>query len=455
MPRFVIAVVLVFACLGCKALREHPVAGPDSGNPSPDRPDRDASTQRHLMDGAPLNGAMDTPGVVDGQGMQGGGSAAVDAPVSCDSSNCGVECGGGVVCEGRCGACCSAADCEEKPGFRASCEMATLTCQYRCPEDMKACGDRCVADEACCTDADCPPMDQKVGACDQSNGRCNWMCAAETKPCGNSGCIPKTGCCTDAECPGNTACQDNACSTSCRSGFKRCGNECIPASMCCRADGCCAHSDCGTCQKCVSGRCVNQGGNDDLKSECASGTCRTGNCNGNGGCGITPNGQQGPGCNGGASCNNQGAKAADSCQDGQCQSPGRMSCRHYDCGSNNRCRTSCPAGTRDTGSSCEECGGSGQQPCSGGTCDPGLVPDGGVCQACGKAFNQPCCPGNTCDPSSGHKCGQKNGQFRCVFPCGVELEYCCDSAPVCPAGTTCKFAPESDPSDPFQKQCLP
>lgn len=179
-----------------------------------------------------------------------------------------------------------------------------------CPAPMRDCNGTCIAAGACCQDSDCPAMATgKVGKCDPTSRSCEYTCGADSKPCGGQ-CLPQAACCDDTGCTDNLACVANSCSTTqCRSGFKRCGTACIANATCCRADGCCSHADCGACQKCASGRCVNQGGNEDLKKECSTGVCRTGTCNGGGACAATPDGQNGPSC----------AGECQSCKAGACE----------------------------------------------------------------------------------------------------------------------------------------
>ena len=303
---------------------------------------------------------------VDAPGMQ------PEAPLPVPDAGCPE---GQRACNGLCGACCTAEHCPVVPGRMATCEAATLTCKYGCPPGSRDCNGQCIAPapEACCGDGECPMMASQVGKCDSSTRKCSYSCAGDTKPCGTT-CIPGGGCCDDNGCPGNRACTSNVCSTTaCRTGFKPCGTECIPMAMCCRADGCCSNTDCGTCQKCVSGRCVSQGGNEDLKNECDSGTCKTGNCNGNGGCGITAEWTEA--ARGLPSCGNGPARATTCGLASVCAEwltcagvhADDADCRHYGCASN-RCREQCPSGTVEVGSRCVACGRVNQPCCSGNRC---------------------------------------------------------------------------------------
>jgi hypothetical protein len=333
------------------------------------------------------------------------GAACTGCPVpagataTCDGTGCGFTCDQGKKCgegkDGRCGDCCAAGDCAAQPGRTASCDQATLKCKYGCPEGMKDCNGTCIAAAGCCTDADCPMMasqGDKVGKCDSSTRQCTYTCSGDTVPCGGR-CIARGGCCDDAGCTGNFACVNNSCSGSqCRANYKRCGSDCIPMATCCRADGCCAHSDCPMCKKCVSGACVNQGTNEDVKEECGEGTCRTGRCNGNGACGNTASGQKGTDCQGDCQqCNGSGVCGALS--DGQT------------CGSGRRCSSG----------QCMTCGALNQDCCPGGTpCGAGTRCDAGKCvTACGSG--EKLCPGTTrCIPVA-QCCSLKcSGGFKCL-----------------------------------------
>ena len=178
------------------------------------------------------------------------------------------------------------------------------------------------------------------------------------------------------ECSGNFGCVSGSCSTSqCRAGYKRCGSDCIPTAMCCRADGCCGDQDCPRCQKCTSGRCVNQGPNEDTKNECPDGaTCKTGRCDGNGGCGNTPNGQGGSGCNGGAACvnGNSALRRADECQNGSCRQGETTSC-----GANARCQSNRCVSLKELGDAC-----SGGGECASGNCVDRVCCDSSSCEIC-------------------------------------------------------------------------
>jgi hypothetical protein len=210
--------------------------------------------------------------------------------------------------------------------------------------------------------------------------------------------------------------------------MKKCGTDCIAASACCRVDGCCAHTDCPRCQKCVSGSCVNQASTEDLKKECLGRECHPPSCDGKGACDITPNGQNGPSCDGqcqkcqagvctpqpdrvtpcgtpaGCTTGNQ-TKEGDSCLGGKCEPGAMVACTMGKTCQGNVC--SCPTGTILVGTACFPCGQANQRCCSGNNCgehlrcgEPlGPPSDTPVCLPCGSAGKY-CCgaPGFNCDP---------------------------------------------------------
>jgi hypothetical protein len=279
---------------------------------------QDAGTSNGSLDaGTRYDTLADMIGTIDG------GHNGIDAPVRGGAG--GVVDSGPVLGTGGAGGQLSPPDAPvmEAPG-------------PACAAPMKECAGACIAADGCCQDRDCPAMTTgKIGKCDSSSHVCQYMCGADSKPCGGV-CVPQAACCSDSECTNNLACVASSCSTTeCRMGFKRCGNTCIANAACCRADGCCANSDCGTCQKCAQGRCVNQGGNEDLKNECANGTCRTGTCNGAGACEASPDGQNGPGCAG--ECQN--------CQAGVCAAHAGMCGMGQTC-ENGRCPPRPPVAIR-------------------------------------------------------------------------------------------------------------
>lgn len=305
-------------------------------------------------------------------------------------------------CNGQCipsGSCCVDADCPMMAGQVGKCDSSSRMCGYSCAGDTKPCGGRCIPSGGCCDDNGCTGNHAcqnnvcsgtacragykacgttcipDAGCCEDSNCTGDFacvgnvcsrtMCRAGFKSC-DGRCIPQNGCCNDGQCSGNVACTNNTCSASqCRSGYKRCGSQCIPNATCCEADGCCSNNECGMCQKCVSGRCVNQTANEDLKSECPSATCRTGNCNGGGGCGAVADGQRGPGCD--SECRQCATGTCGSSPDGRtCGTSG--SCRAGQC-------VACAASERVCDGRCvafdAQCNGQCSpafQACSGGRC---------------------------------------------------------------------------------------
>jgi hypothetical protein len=198
----------------------------------------------------------------------------------------------------------------------------------------------------------------------------------------------------------------DSCSNRCTSGSKRCVNgqwdtsSCPPVTV-----QCCSNSECGLCQECVAGKCVNQGAGQDKKGECDSSnpsTCRTGDCDGNGGCQK----RVGNSCDGAdlIVCNAGGTGIRQTCPSGQC--------------SNNQC-TGC---------------GALSQPCCAGTCNAGNACIGNQCVACG-GLNQPCCAGNSC--GSGNMCSGGTCVTSCVAggPCGPTNDMCKSGHYSCATGS--------------------
>lgn len=133
----------------------------------------------------PIDGSSALP---DAPGSDASGDAtpmAPDAPDPCAS----LPAGG----------CCKDPDCPAMPGRVATCDIARRTCQYSCPPDTKACGNRCIPMTACCENSDC--------------GRC--------EKCSAGACVPQTA--TEDlknECPDNVTCKTGRCD-----GRGGCGNS--------------------------------------------------------------------------------------------------------------------------------------------------------------------------------------------------------------------------------------
>lgn len=125
-------------------------------------------------------------------------------------------------------------------------QMCSGTSLRTCAQDGAAWSNQTVG---CCADGDCRPPANQVGRCDTAAHQCRFSCAPDAQDCGGGRCIPRGGnaCCSDQGCSGNFACIGNTCSNDCRSGFKKCGNQCIPRESCC-TDGRMGCGDCATCE---------------------------------------------------------------------------------------------------------------------------------------------------------------------------------------------------------------
>jgi hypothetical protein len=359
---------------------------------------------------------------------------------TCNGTTCGFTCQSG---SHRCGEECkdnrsvdscgtsSCSSCPTSASATATCDGSK--CDLKCNGSLYLCNGVC---QQCCNDGQCNGQGDKTGRC--SIGSCQYACPTGTTDCGGNSC---KSCCNDNACNGNLACVNGSCSsTQCRSGFKRCGNECITSATCCRADGCCANTDCGACEKCAAGKCVAQGANEDLKNECASETCKTGNCDGRGGCGVSPNNSQGPGCTTGERCEGTGLRKASSCQNGACQTGNLSACQapanaDPTCGGN-ACGFACKSGFTKDGSGCKV------------SCNSNQYLDGNTCQD-KKGTEAVCRSSNECQ--SGSCLGEPSAGLRCCPPAQVSCGgFCVDfeGPPTCnPTGgakTFCEVFADSN-----------
>jgi hypothetical protein len=204
---------------------------------------------------------------------------------TCDGTQCGGTCpSGNKLCLGECipnarsctGVCASGshdcqgvcaedssvnscgtacAPCPTPAGSRATCDgkKCDFTCQTgkRCTPTSNECV------TGCCTDSECTPPANKVGRCDLTTHACVFTCATGFKACGNA-CIPNAGCCDD--CAGNRACVANVCSTTaCKTGFKSCNGACVPNATCCPTAETCFNGvddDCDNATDCADSDCT-------------------------------------------------------------------------------------------------------------------------------------------------------------------------------------------------------
>lgn len=388
----------------------------------------------------------------------------------CDSSTrtCSYSCNSttkpcGNACIPTAG-CCSDSDCASN----FACQSNTCSTTV-CRTGYKPCGGRCIAQSACCQDGDCGmckkcvsnscqnQLDEDVkqecadmpasscstqGTCDGNGGCKLWGSGTVCQPqtCSGSSLTPARQCngvgaCSTASaqpCPGDHACDGNGCSaTACRAGYKNCNGTCVPNSTCC------ADSDCGSCKKCVSGSCQNQGASEDLKNDCADTACKTGTCNGQGSCGVRTRGQVDGRCSGGCDqCDGSGACGAvamcvpDVDRDGYGSNSGAAQSFCF----------SCPAGTNSQRGDCDDSatGGASVNPAApfrnyprpgGGwdwNCDGRVDYDMGMQTSCS--------PHPACNPEYTTSCNPTD--MSCDNYCGVEFA---DTPRGCGGGLSCVF----------------
>jgi hypothetical protein len=234
--------------------------------------------------------------------------------------------------------------------------------------------------------------------------------------------------------------------TACDQGVEQCVSTfvCHQEPYCCTTvpgvwstglcPECCAHQDCGTCQKCVAGQCVPQTRTEDLKDECAEGTCASGFCDGtgSGACGWEVTG-----CGPCHRCTGLGACVEDNtlhatcptcqkCETGSCVNQTAVEDLKNDCADDGTCITGYCSGTgptcnmvanrqpgRNCTAPCRWCNGAGQ--CI-------TQPDGeDFTERCDKSPTSPChmLPGEC-------KNGACRHMYDCYLPVGQECNMCLD-----------------------------
>jgi hypothetical protein len=191
---------------------------------------------------------------------------------TCTNRACGFTCNDGYkMCGTECipvGACCTSGDCRARANATVACDAARA-CVYTCAGGFHECGSACVAnnDVATCGNR-CLPCQAPTGgsvscdgtgcqpACPMGKQICQGACIDSSMACAGT-CPPGQRACTDgfcrandvaacgascSPCPvpsnGSATCDGTGCGVACNMGFRRCGNQCIPASACCAAGDC-------------------------------------------------------------------------------------------------------------------------------------------------------------------------------------------------------------------------
>lgn len=216
---------------------------------------------------------------------------------TCDGVSCGVvcdvdfhECDGQCVSDASpdsCGDSCQ--PCPTPEGGSARCEEARF-CVPECPADQKLCRTRCIALDAPC-DGECPPGTHLCGEfCSPDNdpsscgarcepcppapdgvatceaGACSVRCNTNHHDCGGAcvsdfdinSCGSSCAACPAAPANGQASCNVTAqgprCDFTCRSGFHRCGVQCLSDSS---TSSC--GSSCTACSPPANGRSTCNG----------------------------------------------------------------------------------------------------------------------------------------------------------------------------------------------------
>jgi hypothetical protein len=245
--------------------------------------------------------------------------------------------------------------------------VAGTTCQFVCSSG--ACAGVCKPQAKRCSGGAVQTCAADGSAWSDSQ-QCPLGCDAATTSC--IACKPKTENCSngqDDDCDGKVDCDDSDCGKG---------------------------TSCGTDKVCNGGACVACRGG----KSCLDEPCRTGvfNCSSGAEVCVTSNRKDLTACGSAASCGGASSKEADACMSGVCV-PGK-SCDYHGCDARNKCSSSCPPLTNDTGNGCEPCGHT----------------------------NEPCCA------FAPKEC--ENGKLRCAHdtsissakicvPCGAENQRCC------------------------------
>ncbi len=384
---------------------------------------------------------------------------------SCVMGMCISTCNSNEFCleDGICGECdethpcpknqiCVTGNCECPPG------MPYVDSKGNCSEcdDTHPCPPCFVCTPNGCVPKDCLHCDAQTGDCVEcfSNTDCtgaNECCVGDTCACcegfildvttGN--CIPRPDCIRDTDCGTCQTCNDGGCvDVVCPPGFIR-----IPGNPCCVKECDCDDPSCPRAEQCIrldqdNCYCAPCSGSCDENNDCGDGCyCDNGQCK--------PNPCAGA-CNDGFDCG-EGC----GCQDGNCVPCSSLDCSTNDCTNVNGCYCN--------GSDCEKksCGGD----CSAvSDCPPGCACYQGQCVECESLGCDACkfaagcdcideefcisspCLGNCVDGNDcpGVDCGCDKGKQSCVS-C---QSYACANGELCPDGCICKDGKcEGNPCD--------
>jgi hypothetical protein len=318
-----------------------------------------------VMDAAPTEADASTPalpldaGATDSSQMSARQEGGTDAPTDTAPPNSTAMC---AVGERRCGA-------DQRPencGTGGQWTPVAEACRFICAGRGECIGTCRPGSKQCAgSDGRVPQLCDQNGqwmslaACQNlcSSGSCSGSCTPGTRRCGPNdtpeSCSPMGTWEPGVPC-GNFACVTSSCSASqCRTGYKRCGADCIPMATCCPAQGCCAAE-----------ACVNNCGDRGMRP-CSNGQL--------GGCSATDRtccpGMTMP-CNN--RCNQTGSRAcvngtwgACSVTDATCCTPMAEVCNGRDDDCDNEI-DECPSGESCIGGKCEKpCGVRGAPCCTG------------------------------------------------------------------------------------------
>jgi hypothetical protein len=394
----------------------NPSPGLSDGSPSeadssnvapPGRPDADIAASNDAGSGASRDAPreQDAPVRATESGADGSASSSPDSSPACmDACSIGSKtCAGGGIqeCVMLSGGC---------TGWNAG-----TTC-----DDPKLCKPSGAANATC----ECPP-----GTCTTGSKRCGL--GGGIQQCVTNGACSVWG--PESPCPDPQKCKASGNSASCACtaggctvGASRCGPR--GGVQICERDGACTalSTESSACQfGCDSSKNACRDCSGMMNKSCFDSDCETGTFDCQGVCQHRPKADNTP-C-GRASCaDRNNSQEAGSCQGGTCQ-PGKK-CDYHGCGSGNKCTTTCPKDTQDSGSACEACGTSGVKCCGGTGCGPNLFcePATLVCQPCG-GDGQPCCPNRMCRDSRVCFDGFSGPPGVCNTPCGQFLQRCCNT----------------------------